>query len=623
MVRVYKRRPGSRNYQNYSEETLLRCLTDIQNGRMTLNHAHKEYNIPKSTLSRKMRGIFSGPVGRPCVFKPDDEKLLAESIITASEWGFPLSCYEIRVIVKQFLDRNGIQEPRFRNNIPGTDWVRGFLTRHKQTLTERLCQNIKRVRAEVNADTINVFFNELENNLRGVDPAAIVNYDETNVTDDPGRSKVITRRGCKHPDRIMDSSKTSISVMFSGSASGTLLPPYICYKAEHMYDSWTCGGMKGTRYNRSKTGWFNEEIFEDWFLTIALPYFKKLPEDTSKVLLGDNLSSHVSIKVIRECTKNNIKFVLLPPNSTNLCQPLDVAFFRPLKRTWREVLLTWKAKNRGCVPKDRFPSLLKNVIDRLTEHNGISNNLKAGFKACGIFPIDREQVLKRLPKPTAVCQQTQQEENWRSTFETFLKETRESETRQKVKKKKLSVPPGKSVSVEDVEQKENIDPKPSSSGIQQKRIYRKRKITKEVIEEEDGDEDEICDISIHDSSSDYCEDTLVEENEKDLEMFQEETAHEEVSPEDQSFQEHLKAGDFVLVAITYDLNTKKQHEKPFVAQIINNNFPSFSLKFMRQSSKAQSFYFPTVSDIASVRAEQIKRLLLPKFNRRGNYQFDL
>ncbi|XP_049787110.1 uncharacterized protein LOC126190695 [Schistocerca cancellata] len=126
--------------------------------------------------------------------------------------------------------------------------------------------------------------------------------------------------------------------MFCGSASGVVLPVYVYYKAVHLYDSWTEGGPTGFRYNRSKNGSFNGMIFEEWFHSVALPYFRKLDKDSPKVLIGDNLSSHISMKVINECKENNIRFVLLPPNSTHLCQPLDAAYFRPLKRSWRKVL---------------------------------------------------------------------------------------------------------------------------------------------------------------------------------------------------------------------------------------------------------------------------------------------
>jgi hypothetical protein len=69
----------------------------------------------------------------------------------------------------------------------------------------------------------------------------------------------------------------------------------------------------------------------------------------SKVLIGDNLASHISINVINACTNNNIRFVLLPPNSTHLTQPLDLCCFRPIKAAWRRILKKWKTKQRGPI----------------------------------------------------------------------------------------------------------------------------------------------------------------------------------------------------------------------------------------------------------------------------------
>ena len=45
--------------------------------------------------------------------------------------------------------------------------------------------------------------------------------------------------------------------MFAATADGTLLPPYVIYKAQHLYDLWTEGGPRGARYNRkaNQVGW--------------------------------------------------------------------------------------------------------------------------------------------------------------------------------------------------------------------------------------------------------------------------------------------------------------------------------------------------------------------------------
>lgn len=188
----------------------------------------------------------------------------------------------------------------------------------------------------------------------------------------------------------MNSSKASTSVMFSASAKGTILPPYVVYKSIHLYQSWTEGGPKHARYNRTKSGWFDAFCFDDWVSTVALPYLNKL--EGKKVLIGDNLASHLSMESIRLCEASNVRFIFLPANSTHLTQPLDVAFFRPLKRKWREILEDWKTgmgKNEATVPKDKFPSLLTKVCDSLKEENVVS-----GLKKCGIAPLNRDKMLE-------------------------------------------------------------------------------------------------------------------------------------------------------------------------------------------------------------------------------------
>lgn len=62
--------------------------------------------------------------------------------------------------------------------------------RHRE-LSERCGQNIKRVRAEVNSEIIKAYFNQLQISLENVHPERLISYDETNFTDDPGKTKIM------------------------------------------------------------------------------------------------------------------------------------------------------------------------------------------------------------------------------------------------------------------------------------------------------------------------------------------------------------------------------------------------------------------------------------------------
>ncbi|CAH2103358.1 unnamed protein product [Euphydryas editha] len=400
MPRKYIRRADARRYKAYSKEKLEECLLTLQNKTMTQREAEKHFNIPRRTIinyikARRMN-VPIRPPGLPLVFDDEEESQFSGCLKLMGTYGFPVSESDFRYIVKAYLDKTGRTVKRFKNNMPGTEWVASFLSRHPD-LSRRFAAKIRRARAAITPDILTEYIEYLRKELENVPAANIWNYDETNVTDDPGNKKVIVKRGSKYPELLRNSSKSSISLMFCGSADGELLPPFVVSKSSCLWTTWTEGGPEGTRYSCSQSGWFDMSIFTEWFQSQLLPKLNKIPG--KKVIIGDNLSSHISLDVINQCKENNITFLCLPPNSTHLTQPLDVAFFRPLKVAWRSILSEWKSSASGyknaILPKGIFPQMLKRLVDAITPNS--SNNLKAGFTKCGIYPLDVKPLLDRLP----------------------------------------------------------------------------------------------------------------------------------------------------------------------------------------------------------------------------------
>lgn len=305
-----------------------------------------------------------------------------------------------------------------------------------------MASNIKQVRASIDEKIVDDYFDNLEPVLSNVPDENIWNYDETNLRDDPGASKVICKRGQKYVERIMESTKSCISLMFCGNGCGDMIPPYVVYKSEHLWTTWTEGGPAGCRYNRTKSGWFDMATFEDWFMTTLLPRLKKLPG--VKVFIGDNLSSHINLEVLKTCEENNIRFVCLPPNATHLTQPLDVTYYGPMKREWRKILTSWKEKNKSLtsLPKDQFPKLLKELVDFLYVEK--KTNMISGFKKTGIIPLDRTKIKERLPQHDL---SSPMKRLIGDSFMNTLAEKRKEVTKSKPnqKRKKLNVSAGKSV----------------------------------------------------------------------------------------------------------------------------------------------------------------------------------
>lgn len=81
--------------------------------------------------------------------------------------------------ISRYLDSKGAPVPQFKNNIPGDDWVNGFIKRHPD-LYVKFSVNIKKTHTNVTADDINDYMNRLERTLCGIPPSRTYNYDKTN-----------------------------------------------------------------------------------------------------------------------------------------------------------------------------------------------------------------------------------------------------------------------------------------------------------------------------------------------------------------------------------------------------------------------------------------------------------
>lgn len=460
MPNVHRRIIGSRQYQNYTEETLNKCLNDIKNKIRTQRNASKFYNIPRRTINYKLQEKHTNLVGRPNAFTIKEEKGFVDHIIKMSEFGFPVDKTDFRFIIKSYLDRVGRKIKIFQNNLPGLSWVSLFLKRNP-ALSIRLATNIKRARAAVNEKVLQDYIENLKKIVVDVPPQNIYNYDETNLTDNPGQKKVLTKRGSKYPERICNSSKVSISLMMCGNAAGDMLPPYVVYKAKNLWQPWTENGPKGCRYNATPSGWFDSSTFTDWFEKSLLRHLKKSPG--KKVVIGDNLSSHLSPYIIDKCKAEDIYFVCLPPNSTHITQPLDVAFFHPMKVAWRNILSDWKNTKEGLnnpiLQKQSFPKLLKKLLDVLQP--SMKTTMQNGFKKCGIYPCDLAELLERLPKSNAGDNSSIEQsfiEHLNSKRSEVTQPTRQT-------RKKLKVAPGTSYAhtmdssgeISDFEEVNNVD----------------------------------------------------------------------------------------------------------------------------------------------------------------------
>lgn len=82
--------------------------------------------------------------------------------------------------------------------------------------------------------------------------------------------------------------------------------------------------------------------------------------------------------------------ICLPPNTTQITQPLDVSFFRPLKEYWNQLLIDWRIDHVGDqLPCSEIAPLLHKAVEKMDNLKSVLSN---GFRRCGIHPWDANAV---------------------------------------------------------------------------------------------------------------------------------------------------------------------------------------------------------------------------------------
>ena len=303
------------------------------------------WDVPPSTIQRHVTKKMKPRGGQP-VFTKQQEDMFAKHLLRCADALWPVSTAQLKDYIQRFCVHYRIRAVRFKNGRPGKDWVAGFLSRHP-LLKVRRAAAISAAKAwGTSPAKLKEYFERLRPLLATdgdeyCSPECVLNYDETAITDDAGNPKVITRRSSKSPRAVLNNNKTSRSVMFAVTADGECLPPYVCTKTKFKEDELDGFGPPLCHWDTSKSGWFNMGVFDNWFEAVVVPW-AITHKGKHKVVLGDNLSSHLSPVSLERAEELGVHFRLLPPNTTHFLQPLDVAFFGPLKRAWRDQLLAYK-----------------------------------------------------------------------------------------------------------------------------------------------------------------------------------------------------------------------------------------------------------------------------------------
>ncbi|XP_055710369.1 jerky protein homolog-like [Phlebotomus papatasi] len=382
--------------KQYTQDDVEKALKAFRSGK-SVREAAKQFNVPKTTIFNKLTGKF--PVqcrnGPPTTLTPGQEQELVKWILDCSDRWHPITKDQVLDSVELTCKHFKIPN-KFSNGRPGHEWFRGFMKRHPE-LSRRIPERYTMRRASVTHENVRNWFSHVgdyltQNNLKDLPPNRVFNCDESGFFLAPKGEKVLVRRGDRVAGKIITSEeKECVTVLFTVSASGELPPPMVVHPikkftrdiAENNVDGWLSG--------KSDSGWMTSSLFFEYIANHFYPWLKKQRIELPVVLYLDGHSSHITLEVSKFCKEKGIELIRLYPNATHLMQPLDTAFFAPLKIAWRKALCKWMMANdwvklkRRSVPKVLFEALKALNLEVIAEN---------GFRGCGLLPFNPDAIKK-------------------------------------------------------------------------------------------------------------------------------------------------------------------------------------------------------------------------------------
>ena len=388
--------------KQWSKESMAAALKGIEDG-MGIREASRLYNLPYETLRRRANYTVSVDCrsGPPTVLTEDEESQLASYLVKMADMGFGLSRDDVMLTAFRIAEKSGRTHP-FVKGSAGRSWFDGFKLRHPN-LTLRSAQSLSHSRAtSANDEIMRDYFAKLasvcaRHNILSK-PMQIYNMDETGISIVHKPSRVIAEYGRRNVWAVISAEKGKThTVLACASAAGYSLPPFMIYPRKKMTARLREGSFPGTVFHCSDSGWVTGELFVKWFEFLV----RTIPPQRPVLLILDGHASHVSINVIELARANSIHMLCLPAHTTHLLQPLDVGVFKSLKAHYYKACKKYIADNQGRVVTSEVIASLLAVAwpQALTPVN-----IMAGFKKCGVYPLNPGEITDRDVAPSKVMQ---------------------------------------------------------------------------------------------------------------------------------------------------------------------------------------------------------------------------
>jgi hypothetical protein len=123
------------------------------------------------------------------------------------------------------------------------------------------------------------------------------------------------------------------------------------------------------------------------------PITREKAQGNPRILVCDGHDSHISGNFIAHCMSNNIILLVMPPHSSHLTQPLDVAVFGPLKRAFTVEADKLTRTGIRRIQKTEWVELYRHARTKAMR----PAHVLAAWLGAGLIPYNPQKAIGRVP----------------------------------------------------------------------------------------------------------------------------------------------------------------------------------------------------------------------------------
>jgi hypothetical protein len=319
-----------------------------------------------------------------------EEQTIIQYILDLDSPGFPPRIISVEEMA------NRLRADRDLDPV-GPRWASNFVKRQPELSTRILRRyDYQRAKCE-DSIAINAWFSLVKNTIAkyGIRSDDIYNFDETGFMMGmiaPGMVVTGTERR-KNPKKVQPGNREWVTVIETINAEGWALPLFIIlagqYHLQNWYEELNIPG--DWVIATTKNGWTDNATGLLWLKHFNQHTIKR-SSGSYRLLIIDGHESHHSVAFEDFCKENKIITLCMPPHSSHLLQPLDVACFGPLKKAYGREIEHLIKRSVIYISKTEFLSAFH------TAHQATitKSNIQGGFRGAGLHPLDADHVISKL-----------------------------------------------------------------------------------------------------------------------------------------------------------------------------------------------------------------------------------